>query len=95
MKTLLNATLVAVAVGVFSFGAAAADVKESAGEGDGSRSIVRKEKCYGIVRGGKNDCQTATNSCAGTAKASGMGDAWIYVPKGLCNRIVGSSTEPF
>ncbi|MDU0365536.1 DUF2282 domain-containing protein, partial [Rhizobium sp. 25PS6] len=24
------------------------------------------EKCYGVVKAGLNDCQTATHSCAGT-----------------------------
>jgi uncharacterized membrane protein len=28
------------------------------------------EKCYGVVKAGKNDCQTSTHSCAGTAKSS-------------------------
>jgi len=27
-----------------------------------------QEKCYGVAAAGKNDCQTATNSCAGTAE---------------------------
>ena len=27
------------------------------------------EKCYGIAAAGKNDCQTATDSCAGTCGA--------------------------
>ena len=26
------------------------------------------EKCYGIAKAGKNDCQTANSSCAGTSK---------------------------
>ncbi|TXL71125.1 DUF2282 domain-containing protein [Vineibacter terrae] len=52
------------------------------------------EKCYGIVKAGKNDCQTATSSCAGTAKTDGQKDAWIAVPKGTCAKIVGASTTP-
>ena len=27
------------------------------------------EKCYGVAKAGKNDCQTAKSSCAGTATA--------------------------
>jgi uncharacterized membrane protein len=49
------------------------------------------EKCYGVVKAGKNDCQTATSSCAGTAKRDGQGDSWVYVPKGTCDRLVGGS----
>jgi uncharacterized membrane protein len=49
------------------------------------------EKCYGISKAGKNDCQTATSSCAGTAKKDAQKDAWISVPKGTCAKIVGAS----
>ena len=38
------------------------------------------EKCYGIAKAGKNDCQTATHSCAGTSTTDAAGDSWIYVP---------------
>ena len=47
------------------------------------------EKCYGISKAGKNDCQTATSSCAGTSKKDAQGDAWLSVPKGACEKIVG------
>jgi uncharacterized membrane protein len=49
------------------------------------------EKCYGVARAGKNDCQTANSSCAATSKRDGQGDAWIYVPKGSCERLVNGS----
>jgi uncharacterized membrane protein len=52
------------------------------------------EKCYGVSKAGKNDCQTANSSCAGTSKRDSQGDAWIYVPAGSCAKIVGGSTEP-
>jgi uncharacterized membrane protein len=51
------------------------------------------EKCYGVAKAGKNDCQTATNSCAGTVKKDGQKDAWISVPKGTCDKIVGASMK--
>lgn len=54
----------------------------------------KNEKCYGIVKAGKNDCQTATSACAGTAKKDAQGDAWIFLPKGSCERIVGASLQP-
>ena len=47
------------------------------------------EKCYGVAKAGKNDCQTAKSSCAGTSKADNQADAWISVPKGTCEKIVG------
>ena len=52
------------------------------------------EKCYGVVKAGKNDCQTANSSCAGTTKRDNQGDAWIYVPSGSCEKLVGASKQP-
>lgn len=49
------------------------------------------EKCFGIAKAGKNDCQTDHSSCAGTSKMDGQKDAWISVPKGACDKIVGGS----
>jgi uncharacterized membrane protein len=51
------------------------------------------EKCFGIVKAGKNDCQTVVSACAGTATRDGQKDAWIYVPKGSCDKIVGASLK--
>ncbi len=55
---------------------------------------LKMEKCYGIAKAGKNDCQTASSACAGTARVDGQKDAWIYVPKGTCEKIVGASVKP-
>ena len=52
------------------------------------------EKCFGIARAGKNDCQTTNSSCAGTSKRDSQGDAWVYTPKGSCDRIVNGSLQP-
>ena len=52
------------------------------------------EKCYGVVKAGKNDCQTKASSCAGTSTKDGQADAWLFVPKGTCEKIVGGSTAP-
>ncbi len=49
------------------------------------------EKCYGVVKAGKNDCATATSSCAGSSTKDNQKDAWIYLPKGTCLKITGSS----
>jgi len=51
------------------------------------------EKCYGLAKAGKNDCQTAIFSCAGTSKKDGQGDAWIYAPAGTCEKLVGGSLK--
>ncbi len=60
----------------------------------GSPQAADNEKCYGIAKAGKNDCQTATHSCAGTSTADAAGDSWIYVPAGTCEKVAGGSLEP-
>lgn len=76
-RVLISALTGAVVLGAatISSGAAAAD----------------NEKCAGIVKAGKNDCATAANSCAGQVKADGNKEAWIYVPKGTCEKIIGGT----
>jgi uncharacterized membrane protein len=50
------------------------------------------EKCYGVAKAGQNDCAaTGNNSCGGTSKVNADPGAWIYVPAGYCDRIVGGS----
>ena len=51
------------------------------------------EKCSGIVKAGKNDCGTSKNACAGQVKADNDAEAWISVPKGLCEKIVGGRLQ--
>ena len=52
------------------------------------------EKCYGISKAGKNDCATATSACQGTSKKDADKSAWLGVPKGTCEKIVGASLKP-
>ncbi len=55
----------------------------------------KAEHCYGIAKAGKNDCASVgNNSCGGTSKINGDPKAWIYVPEGYCERIVGGSKTP-
>lgn len=54
------------------------------------------EKCYGVVKAGMNDCATANASCAGSASKDNQPDAFIFMPTGLCEKLVGgtlNSTE--
>lgn len=53
----------------------------------------KMEKCYGVAKAGKNDCQTNTSACAGTSTKDGQKDAWLFLPKGTCDKIVGGSTQ--
>ncbi|TAJ90671.1 MAG: DUF2282 domain-containing protein [Reyranella sp.] len=59
-----------------------------------SQAQGNMEKCYGIAKAGKNDCQTAKSSCAGTSKKDAQADAWVSVPKGACEKIVNGKLTP-
>lgn len=56
-----------------------------------SATAQASEKCYGIVKAGSNDCATAKSSCAGSATKDSQPDAFIFLPKGTCAKIVGGS----
>lgn len=55
---------------------------------------AERERCYGASKAGKNDCATATSACAGTAKLDDQKDAWVYLPKGTCEKLAGTSLKP-
>lgn len=65
----------------------------AAAEGPAPTPKFEHEKCFGIAKAGKNDCQTSNSSCAGTSRRDKQGDAWIYVPKGTCDRVVDGSLQ--
>jgi uncharacterized membrane protein len=80
MEDTMNSTRVAIASAL----AAALVLPAATSQAQGNM-----EKCYGIAKAGKNDCQTAKSSCAGTSKKAAQADAWVSVPKGACEKIVG------
>jgi uncharacterized membrane protein len=84
-STLAIATLLAGAVAIPA---------AFAQSGPAPKPDYKFEKCYGIVKAGHNDCQTAASSCAGTSKRDMQADAWVYLPAGTCGKIAGGSTEP-
>lgn len=51
------------------------------------------EKCYGISKAGANDCAAGANTCAGSSTKDNQGDAFLFVPNGICERITGGSLE--
>lgn len=53
--------------------------------------VPQTEKCFGVAKAGKNDCQTRHSSCAGTSKKDAQADAWLNVVKGSCEKLVGGS----
>ncbi len=58
-----------------------------------SAQSVAAEKCFGIAAAGKNDCKTATSSCAGTSKFDRQPDAFLMVPAGSCGKIAGGKLK--
>jgi uncharacterized membrane protein len=82
----IKGTLMASALGMAIAGAMA-DTAAASG--------AMMEKCYGVVKAGKNDCAAgAAHSCAGQAKSDAAGDEWVYLPKGTCEKITGGSLAP-
>ena len=54
----------------------------------------KMEKCYGVAKAGQNDCKAGPGtSCAGSATKDAQGDAWMYVAKGTCDKLVGGSLK--
>lgn len=78
----MNKTISAIALGLTLVGSNLVALEAVAGS---------QEKCYGVVKAGKNDCATKTSSCAGSATKDGQKDAFVALPKGLCKKLVNGS----
>lgn len=63
-------------------------------QAEGQDKKPAREKCYGIVKKGQNDCGTAKHSCAGKAKSDNAADEWKYVAQGSCEKLGGSTKAP-
>ena len=82
-----NVTIAAAIGSLLTVGAANAD--REAGKDD-------KVMCYGVAKAGKNDCATASHSCAGAAKQDNDPTEWKYLPRAECEKAggkVGSSDK--
>ncbi len=69
----MNKTRLLVASAVAA--ALAVPLITSAQGGPAPKPMFESEKCYGVAKAGKNDCQTTNSSCAGTSKRDSQGDA--------------------
>lgn len=58
-----------------------------------AKSRGATEPCFGIARAGRNDCKTHAHVCAGWSRRDGDLGAFVYVPAGTCERIVGGRLE--
>ena len=72
--------------GLFAAGTLAFGAQSLAASNDHSK----EEKCAGVIKAGKNDCATSKNQCHGHVTTDRDAEAWIYVPKGTCERISGA-----
>lgn len=88
MKKISTTAFIAGAVALAISGAAA---KHADAES------VDKEKCFGVVKAGNNDCaaKDGTHSCMGQAEVDGAGGEWIALPKGFCEKLVSGSLTPY
>lgn len=75
-KVLINSAI----AGVLALGAVA---------GAAAADHSKDEKCAGIVKVGINDCTTSTNACGKQVQVDSHPEAWIWVPKGTCDKVVG------
>ena len=78
------------ALAALTAAATTAAASNAVADGHGKKE---KEKCYGVVKAGKNTCGTSAHSCAGASKTDGDTSEWVYVPKGLCEKLVNGSLE--
>ncbi len=54
-----------------------------------------QEKCFGVAKGGQNDCGTAKHACAGQgAKTDNDPNEFKYVAKGTCEKMGGKTAAP-
>ncbi|MCA9521934.1 MAG: DUF2282 domain-containing protein [Myxococcales bacterium] len=83
-KSIASAAIAAI----LGLGIGVASVSPANAEG------MSKEKCYGIVKKGKNDCGTSKHGCSGKATKDNDPEEWIFVPKGTCEKIAGGSLKP-
>lgn len=70
---------------------AMAATQVSAEANNQNQATQNSVKCYGVVKAGMNDCKTATASCAGSSTKDNQADAFVLVPEGLCEKLVGAS----
>ena len=86
-NTLLKSTLITLLAAGAIGTAATAMAGGKMGHGD-------KVKCYGVNAVNKNDCQSPGHSCAGQDSKARDPNAFVVVPKGLCEKLAGGSTTP-
>jgi len=84
-----QATIQAAIAGLVALGFAASIAAQPVVQKEGT------EKCYGVAKGGQNDCGTAKHACAAQgAKTDNDPMEWKYVAKGTCEKMGGKMSAP-
>jgi len=80
-----NMTIAAAIGSLLAVGVASASDQQGAKDA--------KVKCYGVAKAGKNDCATASHSCAGSAKKDNDPTEWKHMPKDECEKAGGKTSD--
>lgn len=89
MKSQLPKISLAIA-SLMSLGLVAAGSLATAAENQGDQKM---EKCYGVVKAGKNDCAANGHACAGQSKTDADPKEWVTLPSGTCERLINGRAE--
>lgn len=65
----------------------------SSGQAVADQHMDKMEKCYGIAKAGMNECKSGAHGCNGTATEDNDPSAFIMLPAGTCEKIVGGSLQ--
>jgi len=90
---LAAAVTLALAMQTTPVRAASPEMEKMMKEADQGINAGKIEKCYGVNKAGKNDCQTATASCAGTSTKDFDKAAFVIVPRGTCSKLGGGNLK--
>src|SRR5262245_7296410 len=93
-SSLAAAVTLALAMPTMPVRAADAAMEQMMKDADAGIKAGKIEKCYGVNLAGKNDCQTATASCAGSSTKDSDKAAFVIVPTGTCGKLAGGSLTP-
>jgi len=88
-SSLAAAVTLALATPTMPVRAADAAMEQMMKDADAGIKAGKIEKCYGVNKAAKNDCQTATASCAGSSTKDFDKAAFVIVPTGTCSKLAG------
>ncbi|MCF6190995.1 MAG: DUF2282 domain-containing protein [Cocleimonas sp.] len=89
-KTLIKAALSTALILGFAQSASALKTQEELEVTKKAEATAGREKCAGRILAGLNDCPTSMHACAGMADEDGDKEEFIWMPKGSCEKIIGT-----